>query len=404
MLKRTVWILFIVGVLSLNGKASEDSPILSGKLTPGRFAVGFRLVNVSDPQRTAADQNAGRGRPLQLAVWYPAKPSNRAFRLTLSHYLQVSDDPETLNLQRVPLSGELHRSLSLQISSRPDALEPRLLDRLLASPMWSAWEAAPVAQRLPLVLWSARHGTIFAQSILCEYLASQGYIVAFARYKGQPMPLPYQAKSDEEKQATLVEHVKDLQVALAVLSRLPNVNASKTAVLSWSYAGESATLLQLQQRDIDLVISLSSNVLTGWVYQGAGALAKIDVSRLTAPYVLMTEKVATNGEERMAPEVLGRLPAGGHFIRFNDLAHGNFNAAEGMIPGVARIAEVPRWSKTGPVAQLGYETVCRYVLHFLNHYLKPTKNGDPLKGWDYAAGLPQGFVEIQAFRAAQTRR
>jgi hypothetical protein len=290
----------------------------------------------------------------------------------------------------------LRQSLSVAISSEPEGIDNSVLDQISASPMLAVRDAAPLKKAHPLVLWSARHGTVLAQSVLGEYLASHGYVVAFARYQGPAMPLPYEAKSPEAKLTTLKEHVSDLEFALKTLKKLQNVDSTKkVALLSWSYAGESATLVQMQNPDVGLVISLSSNVLNGWVYQSTDELSKLDTARLRVPYVIMTERVSTNGTVRTAPAILKNLDSGSYFISFTELAHGNFNTTEGMIPSVMGISKVPRWSKSGPAAQLGYETVARYTLRFLNAYLKSSsKNPRPLRDWDWDKGLPAGFVTI----------
>ena len=52
------------------------------------------------------------------------------------------------------------------------------------------------------------------------------------------------------------------------------------------------------------------------------------------------------------------------------------------------------------VARLGYETIVRYTHHFLDAYLHDADlnddgaAADPLAGWDYGAGLPDGFAAI----------
>jgi hypothetical protein len=365
---------------------------LWGALTPGRFAVGLQVETVADRSRRRNDQ-AGEppGRPIQIFTWYPASPPALARRLSFADYLSLADDPSA------PASGResQRRNLSLFINSEPDGVAADALDRILASRMFAVRNAAPAGGAYPLVLWSARHATPVAQSVLCEYLASHGYVVAFARYTGATLPLPYETKDGATRLATLNAHVRDLEFALAALSRKSNVERRRVAALSWSYAGESATRLQMRNANVRLVVSLSSNVLSGWVYQSAEALAELDVSQLTATYVLLAERIATNGAIRTAPPILDTLPAAAYFITFPELAHGNFNALEGSIPSLMGIAKVQRWSKPGPVAQLGYETVSRLTRLFLDAYLKQQPVAlTGLAGWAGKQGLPEEFLTI----------
>jgi hypothetical protein len=369
--------------------SSQSAPHLWGELKPGRYDVGLRVDTFLDKSR---EDLTGSGRPIQIITWYPTLPSKRSARMSFADYLKLSMEvpPE----KAASDVQSLRQGLSIAISSETKGIDDSVLDQILALKMLAVRNAAPLKKTYPLVLWSARHGTTAAQSVLCEYLASHGYVVAFARYQGPAMPLPYEAKSPEVKLTTLKEHVSDLEFALRTLKALQNVDPTKkVALVSWSYAGESATLVQMQNPDVGMVISLSSNVLGGWVYQGGDALSSLDPSRLKVPYIIMTERVGPNGTIRTAPPVLNSLPINSYFISFTELAHGNFNATEGMIPSLMGISKVPRWSKSGPVAQLGYETISRYTLHFLNAYLKTnSKSPRPLRDW--GKGLPRGFVTI----------
>ncbi len=371
--------------------ASQPTPRLWGELKPGPYGVGFRVTTYNDP-----DRDGTSGRPVQIALWYPTRLSKRSVPLTFADYLTVSN----AIADTTPVNGSdrqtLRESLSVAISSEPEGIAGEALDQILATKMAAVKDAPLLKKSFPVVLWSARHGTIAAQSILSEYLASHGYVIGFARYQGAAMPLPFEAKTSAIKLTTLNEHIRDLEFALRQLKTLPNVDAAKKiAVVSWSYAGESATLLQAQSPDVGLVISLSSNVLNGWVYQSADEIAKLDAARLNVPYIILTERVATNGTIRTPPTILNSLPINSYFVSFPELAHGNFNATEGMIPGVMGITKVPRWSKSGAVAQMGYEAISRYTLRFLNHYLKSkTKNVPALKDLEKSEKLPPGFVVI----------
>lgn len=371
------------------------APRFWGELRPGRYDVGLRITTFLDNSRNDPTQSVS-GRPINITIWYPASPSKRAERMSFADYLKLSNALTETPFDKASDVQSLRQSLSIAVSSEPEGIDSSVLDQILASKMLAVRDAAPLRRAYPLILWSARHGTIAAQSVLCEYLASHGYVVVFARYQGLAMPLPYEAKTPEVKLNTLKEHVRDLEFALRTLKTLSIVDPTKkSAVISWSYAGESATLLQMQNPDVGLVISLSSNVLNGWVYQSTDELSKLDAARLNVPYIIMTERVGTNGTVRTPPAILNTLHSSSYFISFTELAHGNFNATEGMIPSLMGISKVPRWSKSGLVAQLGYETVSRYTLHFLDAYLKSSsKNPHSLRNWDWGKGLPTSFVAI----------
>ncbi len=352
---------------------------LWGGLKPGRHAVGLKLLPL-----VSADNAARR---VKLVLWYPASAAPGAVRLKFADYLQL-----TAAQPRDP--AELRRLLSTAISGAPSAdIAETLLDQILATPLQAVREARPAVGRYPLVLWSARHATEVAQSVLSEYLASHGFIVAYA-HPEPARPLPYEMKDAETKRAVLEEQVRDLRFAFARLRRLPGVARGQAACLAWSYAGESALRLQLAEPQIGMVIGLSSNVLSGWVYQTPEALAQLDAASLKASYALLTERVATDGTVRTPPPALEQL-AGSYFITFPELAHGNFNTTEGLLPGLLGITQVPRWSKAGAVARTGYETVARLTRELLEGRLKqqPEKLA-ALEQWPQRQSLPPAFVQV----------
>jgi hypothetical protein len=376
--------------------SAQGTPRFWGKLKRGPYDIGFRQATYTDKNRADATQHID-GRPIQITIWYPAVPSQGSERISFGEYLKLSQ-VSTTPRDKAPEVQSLRDTLSIALSSE-EGIDASVLDEILATKMQAVQGAPPVKKSFPLVLWSARHGTIAAQSVMCEYLASYGYVVAFARYDGPEVPLPYQISSPEVKVNTLKEHVSDLDFALSTLKTFRNVDRKKkTTIISWSYAGESATLLQMQNPDVGLVIALSSNVLSGWVYQDPAELSKLDATRLTAIYILMTEKFRTNGSVFTAPPILDGIQA--YVVMFPQLAHGNFNATEGMIPSVMSISKVPRWSKAGPVAQRGYETIAHYALQFLDAYVKrDAKNLNRIREEGlYGKRLPVDFVTIMKYR------
>jgi hypothetical protein len=358
--------------------ASASQPTLWGSLEPGRHPVGVRVVSHSGTH------------PVRIVVWYPAAPRVPTRSVTLSDYVRLAQ--EATRGETSPAA--LRTALSVAMSADPAGVAEPTLDRLLSTPMSATRDARTARGRYPLVLWGSRHATMLAQSVMSEYLASHGFVVAYAYPAGAPRKLPYEVEAREAKVEILRSNVADLETALAELRRAPNVDGREVAIVTWSYAGESATLFQTWNAEVDLVIGLSSNVLEGWVYQDPEALAKLSPASLRAPYVLMTEKVGTNGNEKLPPRLLDEAPAGGYFVTFPKLAHGNFNAIEGLIPALAGVDRVPRWSKAGPDARIGYETVARFVLHFLDARLR-AHSPDLVKGWDWKRGLPEGFATVE---------
>jgi dienelactone hydrolase len=343
-------VLLLVSTVSAAGK---ERPLLFGELEPGPHPVGFRLIDSRAAERLPSDQP----RALELALWYPARPGGDA--ITFGEYFQLSPDLR----QRSAAAGEdaedLARTLSTAISGAPDAVDGEVVGKALDAPMLAVRDAEPRPARHPVVLWTARYGTTAAQAVMSEYLASHGYVVAFARPVEGSWKLPFELKSEEEKADELEAQVLDLRGAMRTLLELPEADPARRALIAWSYAGEAASRLQRSDAEIDLVIGLSTNLLSNWVYQTPEAEKALIHIPPRVPYVLLTEK-----EGR--PEIWPSLPAGSKFERFENLRHGNFNFVEGMLPAILGVESVQKWSSSGAEAKRGYENVSRSVLSALS--------------------------------------
>jgi len=368
-----------------SGSASAPPAIrLAGALTPGEFPVGFR-------KETLHLANAVEGQPtsLDLYLWFPAvepaRTSEATEPLVFADYYraQEAEEPEREAL-REWLRGDM---------TSPPGLDVATIDAVLDAPMWAQDRAEPARERHPLVLWSYRDSVPTMQAVLNEYLASHGYVVAFAWPSDHAPPFPWQEgltardKSDAlETQVNLLESVLDSMQSRAW------VDADRVAVLSWSYGGESAGELQRRRAEVDLALGIDSTLASGWVFQTADDLANLDRRSLSVPYVLLRNGRPRIGADRsLEPTLLAEVPAGAWYVEFAELSHGNFNVPGGMIPGVLGLDEVSPWAVGGEAAQLGYELVCRHVLGFLD--LRQRQEGiDPMV-WSTAA--PEGFVEVR---------
>jgi dienelactone hydrolase len=314
----------------------DAAPRYWGLLEPGPHDVGFRLIR----GESAVGAAGYKPRPIEIAVWYPASRTGSA--LTFGDYWRAAPD----------VRGTVAEAITGDASGIDDAKAAAIL----ATPMFARRDATPTDGTFPVVLWSARYGTTAAQSVMSEYLASHGYVVAFARPLEASAKLPFELKTPVEKLDELNAQVEDMRGALRAVRDLAGVDPTRTALLAWSYAGESATRLQWSDATVRGVIGLSTNLRTGWVYQSTDAMNALSSAPQSVPFVHLTEK---EGAE------------------FRALAHGNFNALEGMIPAVEGIEKVQKWSRSGPEAKAGYEAIARRVRQTLNSFFVGARVSSP---------------------------
>jgi hypothetical protein len=211
----------------------EPAPATWGGLQPGPYAAGFRRDTVH-----------GASVPLELFVWYPADPRSHGASLTLGDYLAAAFPMEST-------TPTLEGILAARIGPADTVASPDVLARILRARTFARRGATPVKQAFPLLLWSARHETVAAQSILSEYLASHGFVVAAAERVGGRLPAPFEVTDTSERLRVLEAQLVDLDSVVrfpglrhgnfnVIEGLLPGLYPGIRSVQPWSRGGRVA--------------------------------------------------------------------------------------------------------------------------------------------------------------------
>lgn len=328
---------------------------LWGTLPRGPHAVAFRTF-----ESKAVDLLPSLpGRPTEIALWYPAK-SSAAPALRFEDYFKLAPDLRRRSATGGVSPDDLPRVLSAAMTGDAQKVSGDLLAAALAAPLRGVRDAEKAPGRFPIVLWSARYGTTAAQCVLSEFLASHGFLVAFARPKAEPERLPFETGTPEARADELENQTRDMRGALLALRALPEA-APDAVVIAWSYAGESAVHVARTDARVVGVIGLSTNTTTEWVY-GRDALAALEAGPLDIPFSTLTEERGADGAIRSRKGPWTSLPNGSMHAVLPELRHGSFNVVEGLLPAALGLTAVQPWSRAGAEARAGYEAICRLVL------------------------------------------
>lgn len=321
------------------GTADSDPPPWYGDFPVGDHQVGFRTTTL-----TRAGPEGPR--ELALSVWYPAVSSPGVESLRLADYLRLvileGQLSETEGLAEEP-------ALAAAMTGSATALTAERSRSGLDAPTLAGADAVPSAGPYPLALWSSRHATVLAQAPIAEVLASHGFVVATVWSSEPPLAFLWEERSAEEKLATIEAHTGDLARALEELRLDPSVDGDNVVVLAWSYGGQTAARLQEREPGVRGVVALDANVLP------ARAEETLELKR---PLVyLVGRDTSGRGFDR-----LEHLSEPWIAVRFEELAHGNFNALEGYLPAALGADTVYAWSRGGQVARDGYRALTEVVV------------------------------------------
>jgi dienelactone hydrolase len=202
--------------------AHADPPALWSGLEPGAFAVGYRRL---DGPRCAVD------------VWYPARLGGARMR-----YVDLLADSAGVT--------------TFLASAHVPADEVK---RLFGLPLAARRSAPAIAARSPLVLVGQGNGQSTAdQVVLCEYLASHGYVVA-----STPSPTLRAALEREDQMGTFAEmQCGDLTSAIPIVAAALPVDTTRIGVVGHSFGARGALLLAMRDPRVRALVSLDGGIGT----------------------------------------------------------------------------------------------------------------------------------------------
>ena len=246
---------FVIIFLALSQIVMAEPAQLWDNLKPGSYAVGFKTIEKYDYSRVFQPktdyfgniQEGERARPIQICIWYPAIADSDNWPMVYGEY--VYPYPENENFINL-LSNLQNRELQTLMTATGNR-------GVVADAMNGGFAGLRDAQaaegQFPLLLYFPDlTGSYCEQAVLCEYLASRGFIVATTHSLGMsslnPEPIP----------ADLENMIRDKEFALAVMRDSPNWDQNKLAVLGTGIGGLGALNMQMRNTDVDAVVGMDS--------------------------------------------------------------------------------------------------------------------------------------------------
>jgi predicted esterase len=245
-------------------------------------------------------------------------------------------------------------------------------------------DARRAAGRYPLVLFA--HASVETESVMAEYLASYGYVVAGVRSRGA-VDADYRLTRANLDAVTL-----DLDVAASHMKHEPNVRTGNIAVIGMSNGAIAAVALQLERHDIGAIVSLDGTIgeNAGGVYLAEKSSG--DAAKFSAPilHVYTPDNEFLNLEHLRgfgaSPRLLVAIPE----LRHRDfLAYAAFDRAVPEFSGASFSAR----------AHTGFVWVNRYALHFIDAFLRSSRHGAAfLQAEPTAQGVPSDLLQVERLR------
>lgn len=337
--------------------------LFANSLQHGKYPVGFKTILTYDKSRPAvAEQPPGKrgGRFMQINVWYPAKPS-------ASELMQYEVYVHLLASQTHAFSGAGLSSISKQAFFARNA-ELGADTGLLAGNYMGLIKSKTKAQKNVVVATGKFPVLIYpdfatTQSILCEYLASHGYIVASTPMKGT-----YSVNFDLGISGVETE-ISDLQFVLATVREQFPVMA-QFAVMGLGIHASAALGLQMRNEDVAAMISLEGGITTQFEFGLIRKSPYFNLERINKPMLIIHAphrdvKPELTDVYKYADRWLVGFPQSSEYYFLNyGIWEGSMKGILGKAPGNTRLSS---------------EWAAGYVLHFLDHIFKKDTKADDFK-------------------------
>jgi dienelactone hydrolase len=220
----------------------------------------------------------------------------------------------------------------------------------------------------PLVLYSAGYNNrSHDNSVLAEYLASHGYVVATVPQVGTRST----RLTLSINQIDLETQARDLEFALLKLSGLPYVNRSRLATVGYSMGGIVALQIAARNPNVDAVVGLDPSYRAPRFVPLVLASPYFNPRAMRAPVLsLQSGNVSEAGAHD--PTVLDSLRYADRYVaQVGRAMHGDFSDFAMLAP----LFPVKVEGRTADDARQSYEAVAKYVLRFLDGTLKGDRSG-----------------------------
>lgn len=346
-------------VVAGSAQAAVSTSASSGMIPEaGPHAVGLRIVQQYDYSRVLEPQvdafgkaaPAAPGRPMQTLVWYPAKRTSAAPML-VADYRQAS--------------------LSDTDFSVPAAATAQQRAAWLAGPQQAVYGAATLAVRnapavdgrFPVVIYAPSFASFAHENLdLCEYLASQGYVVIASRSLGARTPVMTDDIDGIEAQAA------DIAFLANYAQTLPQADVSKMAAAGFSWGGMANVFAAARSNRIKALVSLDGSIRFHPKIWGAATYVR--PARTAVPMLFLGARAPTaermERDDKLGASYLNTMKYSDVYVTTAPpMTHSDFASWQLRFSPDAAFGDYRR----DEVLQ-AYRSVALYTHRFLDAYLK----------------------------------
>jgi dienelactone hydrolase len=349
---------------------SAQEKVLWGSLPAGPYAVGFHSQYEQDPTRSydpdyPVQPGAGKSkkpRPIFLAWWYPAAAAGP--RMAYSEYLEAYRPPAPVADFARRLSAYNRDVTCAAIAGGdPDeelsSAEQAACDSFLSNRTYASRDARPAEGRFPVVVYHAGlNGSYEDNSVLCEFLASHGYVVLTTAYANADATI---ATISYDLSTTFADNAVLLRAAAA----LPFADMNRLAAIGHSFGAQATLAWHAEPNSpLDAAVALDTTVEYGTLDWPGFAPLKLQLTQGrngTAPVLLFASR---SGDPKF-DTFDDYLRYAAHYEATVDYLEHQDYISHGAVGKTLRLD-----ADRAAAVRRSYDRVCLHVWKFLDAYMK----------------------------------
>lgn len=355
---------FLVFVVIVCNSAAAQKKMLYPGLEKGKYDIGYktmidydysRTYNLSYPADTVSQKHDPR--PIITNIWYPAMKAAKDKPMLYGDYIKVQTQDLTLKnfIKRIEEYNAENSKFYSFYERELNADQQKKYTAQLNLPIDVVRDAVPLTGKFPLVIYHAGlGGTLNDNTILCEYLASHGFVVVSGAFQGNDY-------KDVDLDWDLERSRKDLDFMLNKIKNLPFIDFAKVAAIGHSYGAQAVLAYRTEDFSpvscliiIDTTMDYSYDAMPD-DFEDLTRVLYAKIKNLNVPML-----VFANPNARF--RVVDSLKYSDRIYATVDLEHNDFTS----LTALAKRNDLMRRDNPDTV-WAKYATVVNYCLNYLNY-------------------------------------
>jgi dienelactone hydrolase len=386
-------------VASTSAHAIAPDRPLWRDLEPGQYKIGFKSLYAFDPSREWAETRSFRaahspdvhGRPIRVDIWYPTAGAGDSLPMKFGDYVNVSGGAGFESFDR-QVHGRDRLIAALDVREN----DPGELRNLLNTSVPARLNAPAAQGPFPLLFWiGGQNAGGQDGSVLAEFLASRGYVVASVALQGR-----FEGETTlRRRQPDIETTLRDYEFAWGLLRRDPLVDQSKVSVIGHSLGGVEAMLLADRNPNMSVAIGLDGTYGFKGTTDVLTSFYDYDPVRMRAAVLDLRKAAGEQGTELDLSPLLAMRYAERYRATLFRMHHSDFTSFALIAPlyGLSSNPDSTDLARgwTRQSGAVGFEAVCKIIASFLDFEMK----GAPTGQTEFVAAVraaPGGVLTIDA--------